>query len=345
MPSRSINVAGNELHLTFHSAGSIGLVVHSVAMCTMAVVLVVVLQRGPSAGSPSSTSPTPSPSASKGSLGDIRQADPCGLLDAKVLSRFGRTELDPHYGGFERCDILVSRNSRLISDLELSFLADAAEPDSQARVRTIGGVKVIDGPKQADRCEREIPLADGYQVSISAKQGNVPTSGLCTIAEAATGHAVTVLGQGPVPRRNAAFPANSLAQVNACDDLLGDEQLSVIPGIRAQDGERDAGDWGCEWESATLADAGVDLHFAQDDSGTHNGRPTILGGRQSYVLPKENGDDSCVINIQHRRYTDSVGQATVEIVILSVYGRSSTKRLCRTAQDLATAVAKKLPRP
>ena len=53
----------------------------------------------------------PSATAQAGAIGDERTADPCGLLGAASLSRFGGTELDPDYGEIDRCDVLVRNNS------------------------------------------------------------------------------------------------------------------------------------------------------------------------------------------------------------------------------------------
>ena len=342
-------VVGDVVTITLHPRRGSWLAMTIVIDAVVAVLLFIGgigWFHNPSVGSTGpQQSSSPSHTPPMGSLGDPRQADPCGLLDSRVLSRFGDTRLDSDDGEFERCDVLVSNDNRLIADLELAFTADAAEPDSQTRVRTIGGVTVIDGPRQADRCERDILLADGYQVSIAAKEGDSPTSGLCAIAKAATDHAVTMLQQGPVPRRKAPFPARSLANVNACDDLLGDEQLAMIPGTRAQDGKHDIADWGCRWDSATPADTGVELYFSRDNSLTDDGRPIVLGGRQSYESPQENGKGSCVMRIQYRRYTDSAGEPTIELVTLVVYGNQPAKRLCATAEALSTVVAKKLPKP
>ena len=54
---------------------------------------------------------SPRPRRPAGAIGDERTADPCGLLDAASLSRFGDTVLDPDYGEFDRCDVLVHNNS------------------------------------------------------------------------------------------------------------------------------------------------------------------------------------------------------------------------------------------
>ncbi|MFC7583835.1 hypothetical protein ACFQYP_08765 [Nonomuraea antimicrobica] len=40
-------------------------------------------------------------------VGDRRTVDPCALLRPAALVRFGRTELDPDYGNFDRCDVLI----------------------------------------------------------------------------------------------------------------------------------------------------------------------------------------------------------------------------------------------
>jgi eukaryotic-like serine/threonine-protein kinase len=152
---------------------------------------------------------------------------------------------------------------------------------------------------------------------------------------------VTVLNRGPVPERPTPFPANSLAHGDACE-LLDAAALSVIPGIDVHDSG--FANWECAWES-TAADAVVDVSFSQDDDLTDDGRPMLLGGRQSYVTPKEYHDHNCVVRVRHRGYTDTAGEPTVELVVVAVDGPQPVDEVCHTAKTLATAVAEKLPEP
>ncbi|GAA1016633.1 hypothetical protein Aple_085680 [Acrocarpospora pleiomorpha] len=274
-------------------------------------------------------------------VGDVRKADPCSMLDAKVLARFGDTRIDTNYGEFDRCDVLVSKkdSGHAVAHVNLNFVSKLIGPGSVRRTQE-GHVAVGEPQSRAKECAQNLLLADGNQVLIRAKQLESPAPDPCALAQVATDHAVTVLNRGPVPERPVPFPANSLANIDACA-LLDDAALSVIPGISAHDPERDFANWGCEWRSTT-ANAGVDLEFSQDDDLTDNGQPTRLGGRRSYVAPE---DRTCVVHMEHRSYTDAVGEPTIEVVMVTVDGPQPNKALCDTAEALATAVAKKLPKP
>lgn len=277
-------------------------------------------------------------------VGDVRTADPCALLDASVLARFGDTELVPDYGEFDRCDVLVHSEDGgdLVADVKLNFAGDPAELDSQVPARTIGAVTVAEVPGEEDECVRNLELADGNQIWIIVEEEGPSAPEPCELARAATDHAVTVLNRGPVPRRPAPFPDGSLALVDACD-LLDSAALAVIEDIDGHDPDRDFADWGCDWHSTT-SDAGVGLTFSRDNALSDDGRPTRLGGRRSYVAPEDEGEGTCVVRTEHRSYPNTTGGRTIELVMLTVHGPDPVGKLCDTAEALATAVAKRLPR-
>jgi eukaryotic-like serine/threonine-protein kinase len=230
-----------------------------------------------------------------------------------------------------------------VADVNLNFASEPIDPDSSVPTEKVGHVTIAEVLRGGNECVRNLQLADDNQIWITVKKIRSPAPDLCAIAQAATDHAVKVLNRGPVPRRQAPFPANSLARVYACE-LLGTNALSVIPGIDAQDPHHEFGDWGCEWRSTTT-EAGIDLGFSQDDDLTDDGQPTRLGGKRSYVASQEAGDDTCVVRTEHRSYTDAAGESTIELVMLTVSGPQPYNELCDTAKALATEVAKKLPKP
>lgn len=153
---------------------------------------------------------------------------------------------------------------------------------------------------------------------------------------------MTVLDRGPVPQREVDFPENSLAHLDTCT-LLAPAVLGVLPGIDAHEPRRDFANWGCGWENAT--GAGVTPDFSRDNDLTDDGQPTRLGGRKSYVEPRGEGDDTCVVRAEHRNHTDTADDAAVELVMLTAHGPQPHDKLCATGKALATAVAKRLPKP
>ncbi|MFD5270859.1 hypothetical protein [Streptomyces sp. NPDC058335] len=181
------------------------------------------------------------------------------------------------------------------------------------------------------------------QIWIAAERISSPGPDLCALAGAATEQAVTVLNRGPVPRRQAFFPAHSLARIDACE-LLDAAALAVVPGIDVTDPRPEFSNWGCRWRSI-VADAGTDLDFSRDNDLGDDGRPTRLGGGKAYIEPEGEGDDTCVVHLEHRACTDAEGEATVEVVMLTAYGPQPPDDLCATAKSLATAVARRLPKP
>lgn len=153
-----------------------------------------------------------------------------------------------------------------------------------------------------------------------------------------------MLDRGQVPRRTSAPNARSLARANACE-LLDATALRRVPGVRARASDPGFGNWKCEWEDGT-GNFGVELEF--DRSGTFDmddGRPAVLAGRKSTVAPDDYGDHTCVVRTLHRSYRNSLGDPTVELTILNVYGPQSPQKLCRSAEALAATAAKKLPTP
>ncbi|WP_405991994.1 serine/threonine-protein kinase [Streptomyces sp. NBC_00986] len=285
--------------------------------------------------------------ARAGTMGDERTADPCGLVDAASLSRFGHTELDPDYGEIDRCDVLVDNaGGDDIADVQVNLDADRDEFDDIQSTRLVGGLTVVTIKRDDKTCERAVLPTDGTQIRVIGQQLAKSSPDPCQLADAATDQVVGVLADGPVPRRTSAPAVNSLARLNACT-LLGAADLKQVPGVRLANQDPGFGRWDCDWSS----DDGkreVEIQFSRDNSlDADDGTLVNVAGTKSYSIADEAEDDSCTVRTPHRTYTDPVGEETTELFQLTVYAPRPSSQLCDTAAELAGTVvgniAKRLP--
>ncbi|MFI6864417.1 serine/threonine-protein kinase [Streptomyces sp. NPDC050421] len=289
----------------------------------------------------------PSATAQAGAIGDERTANPCGLLAAASLSRFGSTALDPDYGEVDRCDVLVRNSSGDdIADIEVNLDSDRDDFHEVLSTRVVGSVTVVTLKRDGEDCERAVLTPDGKQIRVRGKQLNEAAPDPCRMADAATDHVVGVLADGPVPRRSPAPAKNSLARLDTCT-LLGAGDLERLPGVEVDNRDRGFGSWDCDWSSDD-GNRAVEIQISRDNSlDADDGTPVNVAGTKSYFIADEAEDDSCTVRTPHRTYTDSVGARTTEIVQLTVYARQPAEQLCNTAAEFAGIVvrniAKRLP--
>jgi hypothetical protein len=316
----------------------------AVAAAAVALALTPLFSGGGRADQPDAD---PARTAADASLiGDPRTADPCALTAAAALGRFGDTDLDDHYGNFDRCDVVVSSHKGGVVDVRVEFDDDAGT-EQGARVKTAGRVRVDEEPLDGDECARilRLPGKDaGTAIDVIAHQEDGGPAQLCAIADVAAAGATAVLNRGPIPRRSPPLPAASLAQQDACT-LLDARALDVVPGIDATDPDVDYARWGCSWHSTTR-DIQVKLRFDQGQPLTaQDGRPTVLGGFPAYVEPDGDGDGSCLARLVYRTHPDRYGDKAVETVYLVVQGEAPAKQRCSLATGLAASAARSLPAP
>jgi hypothetical protein len=327
-----------------------GLLIPAMAALTAAVLAAGVMVLGswglsPDGDADAKGAAAPLATGRPGTLGAVPTADPCALVDDQVLSRFGDTRLITDYGAFARCDVfLVDKDGTRIADVYANFAGHPAEPDSSVRTTKKGSVSVTEAPRSADECDRSIRLADGHQIWISAERLESGAPDVCALADTATGYAVDVLNRGQVPRRPSRPAPDSLIRVDACALLDMAALNQAVPTVDARHPDRDFGGWSCLWSST--GDAGVRLVFDRNGPlDSENGRSVTLGNRQSFVEPKGEGDNTCLVQTVHRRYTNANGDPTWELLRLTVYGEQSADKLCDSAEALAAAAAGRLPAP
>lgn len=283
-------------------------------------------------------------------MGDHRTVDPCALAEPAALGRFGQADLTTDYGNFDRCDVIVTRSSNSVVDVEVELDSGPAQQFSSPE-KTTGRVTVVKEPADSGECDRALLLSgdrDAY-VTVSAKSvqdTDAPATVLCDMAGVAAKSAVTVINKVPAKgeiARRPAFPANSLGRQDACT-LLTAHALQVVPGVNADGPDVGFGNWNCSWESTT-SDIWVQLSFDRGEPPTAaDGTPTQLGGHRAFIYPPdEEGKNTCYIQVIHRAYTDQDGQPTVETLDLVVGGSDSATQLHTLATELAASAASELP--
>jgi serine/threonine-protein kinase len=199
---------------------------------------------------------------------------------------------------------------------------------------------------QSGECDRFLYLTGGYGVVVSAttdiSQSGAASVNLCAIADTATSSAVTALDHGPLRRRAAA--SASLVHADACR-LLNASALSAVPGANAADHQAGFGDFSCQWAS-TSSGTSVFLRFDQNDPlGGSDGTLMQLGGRQAYVQPGGDSNDTsnCLAQVVYRSFSGATGP-TEELLYLVVdgsqgYSDKANSALCRQATTLAAAAS------
>jgi hypothetical protein len=288
-------------------------------------------------------------------IGDPRTADLCALADPVALGVFGDAEPDEDYGNFHRCDVLIhlpDGTSRM--DVEIQ-LRHGQPPEADEPVRTVGDIHLMAGPPEDDECRRVLlPAAgigdDGLLVGIRVNMGEGEVAGgtatLCRVADAAAQSAATVLDQGPLPRRSPGYPPESLVWADACT-LLEPAELSVVPGLAADDPEEGVANWECEWAGDTdELEAEVAFHREQPPMTAADAEPIRLGDRDAFVEPEEDSDEpACSVFVEYRRYGGHNAEPAVEMLRVDVGGQRPVDDLCAMATSLAGSAAARLPTP
>jgi hypothetical protein len=292
--------------------------------------------RAPSAGDPG-------PGPKRTVLGDARTADPCALLDAEAMRRFGPAVVDPAYGNFNRCDVLIelgedAEGEDIEIDVDLELL-NKTDPDLRPRP----GATVEVEPAEVDDeggCDVSITLADLNRIDVNARPHGDVKIDPCDVAQVAGDRAVELLPADELKRRPP-FDADSLARVDACS-LVDRAALRAVPGVDPEPSVA-FGRWICEWTGrAATMDATV--FFNQNTPLTaEDGRLVELAGHQVFVQPDEDGEQECRAHVVHRPVHLDNGDDIEEIATVSIDGDEPTAKLCAAAQQVARSVATHLP--
>ncbi|WP_163509105.1 serine/threonine-protein kinase [Fodinicola acaciae] len=286
------------------------------------------------------------PQKSADLLGDPRTADPCALLVPNSLARFGKVALEPNYGNFNHCDLVVDTTGKGdIVDVALELRLPDEYPAEPSTPGKLGQVQA--DPPTENRCKRTIPLPNLYRVVIFARQVNNKPAELCGAAEAVALAAYGKLAQGPIPRRTS-FEADSTASVDACRLLTGAAVKTAIG--RAAPAEPDYGNWTCYWQNATRQ---VTIEFGREwplEDDPPDGARISVGGRLAFMDTSEDGE--CDVTVVHRRYTPIVAsekgtpRERDETVTITLEDKNITDGtgLCPDVTAMAQVAVSRLPR-
>lgn len=272
-------------------------------------------------------------------LADQRGIDPCALIDAKALGRFGTIDLNPYYGDFARCDVLINPGPNQV-DVKVEF---DNTPAPTGRVQTMNGVQVVTNPASAGQCDMSLVMPHG-NIDITAKvdDGNGPAD-LCEIADTATATAVSIVAKGAIPKRTVQLSPKSLLYSDACG-LLDNDALSLFPGVDALHPQPDFGNWGCVWESTTKSEH-LTLRFDYDDpQNAADGQPLTIAGRAAFDKGTNYGDRSCEIAVVADQFRDENDALKDELLLVVVAGDLPQDQMCAQARTLAAPAAAKLPK-
>lgn len=270
-------------------------------------------------------------------LGDPHTADPCALMSAESLAGFGDATLDPDYGGFNRCDVVVD-----LGDHEAGHEADVRV---ELRTGDGGGDEVERGSveRDDDSCDVTFTLTDGNVVEIVAKADDGADANLCAMATAAADKAESVLRvNDEIPRRPAAV-AGSLLDVDACM-LLTSADLRELSGFANAEPVRGFGNWDCRWPNADGTAAARVIFDKGSLDSFRGGAHSTRSGRDVYVKEEDFGEETCQADVVNREYRGADGDLLAEVAMVVVEGDPEIAELCRMATTLAGPVASRLPR-
>ncbi|MGI9003380.1 MAG: hypothetical protein ACR2GH_17265 [Pseudonocardia sp.] len=273
-------------------------------------------------------------------LGEPRTADPCELISASALERFGETTLETDYGNFNRCDVIIKVASE--PSIKATVWLENTDQDGlpAGTMEHRGAIDVVRQLLLDRTCRRVISLPDRTDVVVTAKVDNGDSSNLCTVADTVTDTALDVLTAGAVPRRALPFDAVSLGSTDACA-LLGAADFAPVPDLQNATPDPKFGNWGCRWD---VPDGpAVSVRFNRHNSGidAEDGTPIRIAGRAAAF--RRDDERECDVTVLHRPYTDPRGNRSTELLIVEVAQASPVPDPCPAATQVATAAAERLP--
>jgi eukaryotic-like serine/threonine-protein kinase len=271
-----------------------------------------------------------------------QMVDICAYHDETKLARFGKTELDPFYGEFNRCDVLVHPRGGGEVDVKLEIHDPDSAGEPSGPIEKQGAIEIRKDANEDGECDRTLVLPGKSVVSIEVSDDK-NAANLCAIADTAVKSAIPVMSHG-TPLRTTRPPSASLIWSNACA-LVDARTLSLFPGVDALHPAVDFGDWQCEWTSTTSGDKLL-VRFDQSSGlSAEDGSPMKLGTHDAFVKPNGYGPDTCQVLVFHRRFTVN-GDEKTEQLLVAIMGKAgeTASRRCRTATAIAGYAAAKLPR-
>ncbi|GAB3544102.1 DUF3558 domain-containing protein [Actinopolyspora lacussalsi] len=285
---------------------------------------------------------------SSAALGDLATLDPCGLLRARRLERFGKvTRADTV--SLDYCLFHLRPESGGLLQLAVGRLQDvnAAELTSDNPVRHVGGLRVVDEQPVPEHCGRRILFSDGIAMSVDVDLlSGDPAVGLCTVAGSGAEAAAESVLAGGVEHRE--FPSNSLARTDSCG-LLPTELVHRVEGLRRAERQASPAGHRCRWGGGSIRVPSVELTLTAGEPPRRRDATAVVertAGRRTVV--DIIGDDPkvglCAAETGHIPFGDPTS-GEVEVAMLVVFlPEADGVRACEYARGLAEHVWPELPK-
>ncbi|MEV6608903.1 hypothetical protein [Kutzneria sp. NPDC051319] len=166
----------------------------------------------------------------------------CRKAEAAV-AKFGLTELDEHYGNFDRCDLVVHRADRKREiDVEFQFQKTATLKDTAPK-QQFGSVLMENDELDEDGCDRVLMLAGG--TPWTSRRSRTRAASCCAPSRARPREPRWRRTRTAPWSRGGTFPSWSLANRNACTGL--DSPTLTRLGLPLTSETPKFGGWACEW--------------------------------------------------------------------------------------------------
>jgi hypothetical protein len=287
---------------------------------------------------------------------ELRGADPCKLIDEKVLAEFGKVEYDRGIS-YGQCDIVLDRPDDWSVTVFVELQAgpsdvSAGDPAPMPVLRD--GVTVFEsesyGGLTGDKdCTRDVMLRERTAAVAIGVYGDESGTRACPIADTAAADVIRLLKSGDLP--SARHAPDSLANLDACE-LIKESEAARVPDIDPGEVHAEFTGQNCYWGAANIDEPHLYVLFEHLDDALE-GRPLTVVGRAAAVKYSPAEEDAwalgpslptCSVDVEYGE-AGPTAKGRTEVVSVGITGDSSREELCSLAQELAPKALARLPEP
>lgn len=274
--------------------------------------------------------------------GNARDADPCALLDRKVMDRFGTPSRIGPGDDTGACRLTNPAGPADPAPLltEAYYTNDTVEDSSGVDRQELGGLTVIRVGMTSRGCVTRLRFPDGDHVSVVTRNESAPEQDgprACAANGTAAAVAVNRLGSEGVTYRPGWQGNVELASRNACE-IVG-AVLPPVPGLDADIRTGPPSGASCEIGSEDSTIARVTLGLMSEGAlGPTFGTQSTVDGKEAHELRRPGAlwPDNCEVSLVQRPSSGIASGHPLEYIDIAVEGPRPTPELCGAARRLAT---------
>lgn len=273
--------------------------------------------------------------------GDLATADPCALVDAATMSRFGPARIGPG-GNIGECRVTVQTANGGQGRTDVHFSSAATERiDAVGAPRDLGGLSIVTEGITGQGCSTYLRFPDGTAVAVQTAGGPygvVPDR--CAINDVAVAVAANRLAENGITFRPGWQGRISLAGRNACAAAV--PVAGVVPDLDVLRTTGYVNGSNCYLGRAVRGSPYANVQLALEPSGSFSnyGTATEVGGKAVYTRGVQGYQNpiACRVTVVHKPSYDLGASGPAEAVTAQVEGAQAYPEQCREATDLALAV-------